>query len=579
MADPREFGPHYWYLYEQVGNQLPDAPNRSDRILAKSAVETITRLLPCDSDCKQFTYNYFNHTPLNFDSRKDYKQSLCTFHNAVNKKVGKEERDCNVYTMQDSQCSDCSVKQDSQTSDNVQQIQQGNGVQVTPEPQEQLTDQLKTNLLDYKTLNKKIFEDLCAENHLTPPKILFAPCSTAPNTSCVDDRNKSEVVVYLNPYTLDLRQSLHEFDHYRDSMSGNRALSTENKANTFALTQIYDKFPHDINASKPPQVPAQADNQVTSQVLADGGEPIDPFGKKPLQDKRKPKKDDADVVRASQPIGGGRMGAMEGFEERFPYYSMVLKEQQEKKIESEVETRVKEKSFISYLDAAYTFPAGFVNLTPSELNLAHTPQVLKSVISTLMESNLSPLGSALASSLLGLVLFISGYFVRNHTGTQDRMFIQMLSASFFWNTLRYINPKELHRVKHEATELKHRVSEGQYGSLKELLWEPPGKFKEMWGGGDNKGRSEKMGPEGLLHPDAFAGATMLGTGGRSPVPIDLNPRQYGGSSGGGTSEPAPMYTYDQSSPYSRISNGPENKDQQNSMGDGYQFVGEDYGYY
>jgi hypothetical protein len=292
-------------------------------------------------------------------------------------------------------------------------------------------------------------------------------------------------------------------------------------------------------------------------------------------DKRKPKKDEPEqAMRASQPIGGGRMGGMEGFEERFPYYSMVLKEQKERQIEQEVETRVKEKSFVSYLDAAYTFPAGFVNLTPSELNLAHTPQILKNVVSTLMESNLSPLGSALASSLLGLVLFVSGYFVRNHTGTQDRMFLQMLSASFFWNTLRYINPKELHRVKHQAVELKNKVSEGDYGSLKELLYEPPGKFKDMWGP-DSKDK-HKMGPEGLLHPDAFAGATMLGAG-RSPVPLDLNPRQYGGSSGTMGDVPAPMYGYDQG-PFSRISNGPENKDQQNGMGDGYQFMGEDYSY-
>ena len=47
--DPKEWGPHYWYVMKCVANNYPSNPNNRDKIDTRRFFDDIANMLPCET--------------------------------------------------------------------------------------------------------------------------------------------------------------------------------------------------------------------------------------------------------------------------------------------------------------------------------------------------------------------------------------------------------------------------------------------------------------------------------------------------------------------------------------------------
>lgn len=91
-TDPRVWGPHYWYVIHSYAETFPENPSELDKDIASNFIKFIPFLLPCES-CSQdaFLYikNNYDNIPLIVKNKKNLVHFFKTFHDDVNKKLGK----------------------------------------------------------------------------------------------------------------------------------------------------------------------------------------------------------------------------------------------------------------------------------------------------------------------------------------------------------------------------------------------------------------------------------------------------------------------------------------------------------
>lgn len=232
----------------------------------------------------------------------------------------------------------------------------------------------------------------------------------------------------------------------------------------------------------------------------------------------------------------------EGFEQRFPNYARAVRESQMKKKEVEIEKKLNE-GFISYLDPVYQFPAKVLGIKPGQMNLAHTPNIIMNVVQTLVESNMTPIGSGLFAFLTGISLFVAGYLGKSSIAFRDQLALQNISAAFLWRTLQYINPK--YDMKKDLKKMHRAVQDGKF-NISDTLIETPGQWKKKQQKQKNAwtnmphylGKDEKGRPAFIIPaPAAFATMGMGASGapmggGTGPTSEFTMPIHQGGNIGG-----------------------------------------------
>lgn len=88
------WGPSAWRFLHAISFAFPDKPSLEDREAAKSLLQSLTRLLPCE-DCKTHFAKNLANTNLDavVQSKASFASWLVDFHNAVNMRLGKSNVD------------------------------------------------------------------------------------------------------------------------------------------------------------------------------------------------------------------------------------------------------------------------------------------------------------------------------------------------------------------------------------------------------------------------------------------------------------------------------------------------------
>jgi hypothetical protein len=94
------------------------------------------------------------------------------------------------------------------------------------------------------------------------------------------------------------------------------------------------------------------------------------------------------------------------------------------------------------LDPIYAPIAAVLGVQAKDVNEAHTPTILTSIISTLSESYMNNFGALVVTTAGATSALAIGSLARDQMGFGDRKFILEMGANFLWNVMKYVaNPK------------------------------------------------------------------------------------------------------------------------------------------
>ena len=430
-------------------------------------------------------------------------------------------------------------------------------------------------LKESKQKKKELFEALCKEyNDPLPTNFRFEPCPNHPETSCIDFHDMKNITPYLNPYTDSDRQVLHEFNHYHNLVKSGK-ISSEQDAEKFAYSRISKAYPLPKNSplknekntedseGESDQQEEKEQDQVgkektqtergqetgvsiptNSSSLRNPTNEIKVQPPMPISKDEQPQTANVEMIKETQPAPRKQRqqkksidqtiqdiadnsaisiaeldtsleapNSAEGYEQRFPNYAKLMKEEEMKKKDQEIGRKLNE-GFISHLDPVYKYPARALGLKESHMNLAHTPEIVHNIVMALVQSNTTPVGSGVFSFLTGLSLFVVGYLAKSSIAFRDQIALQNISAAFLWRTLEYINPK--FQMKKQIKEVYNRVQEGDL-HLSDALIETPGMWRKKEHRKENPwlyiphrfGRDEKGRPA-IIIPAPYGLAAIYG---------------------------------------------------------------------
>jgi hypothetical protein len=97
MVSPIIFGPHVWRMLHLFGFSYPHKPSEVYQKHMKEMIENLLPILPCPA-CAMHAAGYLKRNPVNVESRDTLTTWLNTFHNDVNKRLGKR-----TFTIEESQ--------------------------------------------------------------------------------------------------------------------------------------------------------------------------------------------------------------------------------------------------------------------------------------------------------------------------------------------------------------------------------------------------------------------------------------------------------------------------------------------
>src|SRR5215213_10404761 len=266
VYEKSRWGSPYWFTFENTMATMPKDATPEVKEKYRKFGELLVELLPCQ-DCSDHAKEDLS---LDVSDPKNAFTSVCNLHNKVNAKNGKEQKDCGSLfstDVSDAGCSSCSIDekqvQEGEKRDDdkdgggqtqvLQNAQTGQGGQNQTAVAGTATDsfdsvgQPQVNKLDqklkqYNNLAVKIFKDLCRQHNIPVPKnIQQQACPVDQSTSCnLYEGDKADV--YLHPIVTSLRTIFHEFDHYKDVVTGNSGAIDEGKANNFVASSLGTMF-------------------------------------------------------------------------------------------------------------------------------------------------------------------------------------------------------------------------------------------------------------------------------------------------------------------------------------------------
>jgi hypothetical protein len=355
------------------------------------------------------------------------------------------------------------------------------------------------------------FEELCNRDGIPVPKILFQPCPDVPSTSCNDFRNKKDPIVYMHPLNVNLRVVGHEYDHYKDFITGKQNDISEKKANDFATKMVNEHFDllknknedkKDVNPS--PLIAADSSTDPAPRTIITGPADTISTGRPTVMS----------MNTSVTPFGSSFSnlpsfyGDPNSHLESFPMYAQYMSGQRvEQIVEAERESR--KAGILSHVDGFYKWPAKHVGLTAEDLNLFNTTLVMKNVISTIIESNTTQLGSVFFLSMIGMILFISSSIMKKNLRYRDKQLLQLLAASFLWDLVRQLNPKNADPLKKQIANLIKGVKGGQFTkTMAEQMFETP----KTWRNKNNPKPAVVMTQNGPVQVNQLANVYKASTG-------------------------------------------------------------------
>lgn len=396
-----EAGPHYWYSLHSVASEYPDRGSERDTEEFRQFVHYFISHFPCH-DCKKHGLYYFHNNPPKGTSRKEVFNWACKFHNYVNKHTNKKEIECDTL-LSDGSCKTCFS------------------------PHKVLTENVPLRLSDMRDSSVKLFESLCTEEGLPVPRIIFKACPPFPWTSCtkINDDN-SNAVVYLNPTQYGVKTVVHEFVHYREKMKGNDMMAAnEYEVDKMARNIVNKHFPTELEIKD----------------IEESNVSISTKNMNPLV-----------LTEDDSPVMEKRMSSIK---KRFPHYGNYLDsenfESKQAKAESNRSGGGGDGGFVSMFDDVYLPLGQLLGVDKRDLSTVQVSQIVGSVAGALMDANLSPLGSVVASTISSVALFGTGVFARDSMSRGDRRFLANLSSNLFYGNIRVLaNPRELPTVMENA---------------------------------------------------------------------------------------------------------------------------------
>lgn len=94
--DVELLGRSSWTFIHSLCAKYPTKPSNEDKEQISSFFKMLGRMYPCDWCAKDFT-KYLQEHQLDNSSNEGLNMWLCGAHNAVNKKIGKKEFDCQLW--------------------------------------------------------------------------------------------------------------------------------------------------------------------------------------------------------------------------------------------------------------------------------------------------------------------------------------------------------------------------------------------------------------------------------------------------------------------------------------------------
>jgi hypothetical protein len=456
------WGSHFWVVFHELAaTHKPSSRANADK---KVLFKLLAKYLPC-GDCSEHATDYMKKNPLTnnvLKSPESLFRFTCEFHNSVRKKKGQPQVDCaEIYDPTGTKPQTCLSCYD-------------NKAERAPV----IASDIDSTLVEYRRIIEDYFRELCYKDELPVPKIVFEPCPSIPSTSCNDFRDKNDPKVYMNPLNVNLRVVGHEYEHYRAFMTNGKI--DEKNANDFAIKQISDHFGLLKNDTKHKKVLQEiaADTYIDPQprtIINGPSDTISMGAGRPT------------VMSMNTTVGqpGSTFSSLPSYYgtpnahlESFPMYAQYMNGNQVQQI-VEAEQVSKKLGVLSHVDGFYRWPAKHIGLTAEDLNLFNTSLIMKNVISTIIESNTTQLGSVLFSSMLGMILFVASSAMKKNLRYRDKQLLQLLAASFLWDLIRNLNPKNAHPLKQQVANLVKGVKSGSFTkTMAEQLFETPKTWKK-----------------------------------------------------------------------------------------------------
>ena len=439
--------PHYPLGKEQLGNaswkvlhsyaaQYPDNPTREDKAEFHSLLKAVVRTIPeGDCKCKSHAIEYIQKKNPAMNNRKDLVTWLCEFHNDTNKRAEKPTIDCTQLLDKTGDCPTCKIKPKVLTA----------------------TDKdgpLKSVLGDYKQLSIKVFEELCNREKIPVPKILFSPCPDALHTSCTQfliNKDKSIIkegdkekkpVVYINPNNFGLRVLIHEWHEYERQMkhSGQYRPQDEDYVEQSTQEIIHKYFPRDYYD--------KAESKLTEPLIVMKDEMM-----MAPQEQEKPYSFRNRNHRSSFATS------------EFPMFQKY-RDAQKQSVEELEATKSESGGMLSYFDAFYEPIAKYMNLTARDLNLANTPNIFAEGSKIAINSQLTTFGSLVATSALGLVLYLATALNKDGIGIADRRLLAQLGGQFLWSGMHSATSP---LVKQTASEIGSYIANMEFDKIAKVM--------------------------------------------------------------------------------------------------------------
>ena len=89
-----ELGSHTWTFLHSMASYFPSKPSQEAQGHAKALMKAVSKVYPCES-CAQHLEQYIQEKgEPDASSRQALEQWMCSYHNSVNRLLGKTEFDC-----------------------------------------------------------------------------------------------------------------------------------------------------------------------------------------------------------------------------------------------------------------------------------------------------------------------------------------------------------------------------------------------------------------------------------------------------------------------------------------------------
>jgi hypothetical protein len=469
--ESEEAGPHFWHTMGNVIAKYPVRPSTHDKLMFKHWLQYTIDHYVCYDPCIKNARKYIRRNPPDVSSRENLSHWLCLFHNHVRESQGKNQVSCdnvlgqtlssdeevnNGKSEQGDQHDEPNTKdnprvqEDAHSCDGESCADHGREEDVKPDSS---TDTNSTNqvfLHDVSSAFKKlknagtsVFKALCREFKVPYPDFLYRPCPDMPETSCtsfpvdINGRATGKATIYFNQYVYSPETIPHEFWHYYHKIKGEDNEAADELEVTRKAKEIVKKyFPDDEKEIKLGQ----------SKIFY-------PEVKKTRYE-----------TRYAEQIGT--------YNSRFPRYSSVIAKEVQPEAEDlhpAGENNPSREGFLRHFDGIYGHLEKGFGIPKEWLNYSYSPEIIATVTQTIVESNLSPVGSLIISGLLGLGL--GGYVVaaKQSISQGDRLLLTEMSAHFTTNTIRYANKDAMAHVTSDIERLGAALVRLDFGEMANIM--------------------------------------------------------------------------------------------------------------